>query len=211
MLLSICIPAYKRVDPLKKLLDSIDRQIFRDFEVIVTDDSPEDQVERLCQEYLDRFPLYYQRNRQQLGTPENWNEAVRHASGEWIKIMHDDDWFAGADSLGEYEKAIGSHPETAFIFSAYRDVFLDEGRDREMILSPARYKAFLRNKTVLFGRNIIGPPSVVLYKRIPGIEFDPRVKWVVDIDFYIRYLEASGTQPFYIGRILVEVGLEGRR
>jgi hypothetical protein len=76
-----------------------------------------------------------------------------------------------------------------------------------MFLSPARYKAFLRNKTVLFGRNIIGPPSVVLYKRLPGIEFDPRVKWVVDIDFYIRYLEASGTQPFYIGRILVEVGL----
>ena len=46
----------------------------------------------------------------------------------------------------------------------------------------------------------------MLYKRIPGIEFDPRVKWVVDIDFYIRYLEASGTQPFYISRILVECG-----
>jgi glycosyltransferase involved in cell wall biosynthesis len=205
LLLSICIPAYKRVDLLRKLLDSIDIQTFRDFEVIVTDDSPDDTVTRLCAAYQEKFPLHYYRNERALGTPENWNEAVRHATGEWIKIMHDDDWFADSDSLSEYVKAIGAHPEAAFIFSAYRDVFLDEGRDRQMFLSPARYRAFLRNKTVLFGHNIIGPPSVVLYKRYPAVTFDPAVKWVVDIDFYIRYL--SGRQPVYIDKILVNVGL----
>ena len=116
-LISICIPAYKNTDFLKRLLDSITIQRFTDFEVVVTDDSPDKSVGRLCEEFALLMPLKYFRNVKQLGTPENWNEAVRRASGEWIKIMHDDDWFAGADSLAEYEKAIGSHPETAFIFS----------------------------------------------------------------------------------------------
>ncbi|HXB93284.1 MAG TPA: glycosyltransferase [Puia sp.] len=204
-LISVCIPAYKNIGFLRRLLDSIAIQTFRDFEVVVTDDSPDETVGQLCTEYVSRFRMHYFRNAAPLGTPENWNEAVRKARGEWIKIMHDDDWFAAEDSLAEYAAAISGHPETNFIFSAYRDVFLDEGRQREMFLPRRRFKTFLRNKSVLFARNIIGAPSVVLYKRLPSVEFDPNIKWVVDIDFYIRYLGAR--QPVYIDRILVNVGL----
>ena len=46
-LISICIPAYKRIDYLQKLLDSISIQTFKDYEVIVTDDSPDESVEIL--------------------------------------------------------------------------------------------------------------------------------------------------------------------
>lgn len=205
MLVSICIPAYKRIDFLKRLLDSIAIQTFREFEVIVTDDSPDGEVKVLCDQYAGHFPLRYFRNEKALGTPENWNEAVRRASGQWIKIMHDDDWFAEPDSLTGYARAIAAHPQASFIFSAYRDVFLDEDRTREMFVPPARYKKFLRNKTVLFASNIVGPPSVVLYKKEPRMDFDRTVKWVVDIDFYIRYLGTA--TPVYIDRILVNVGL----
>lgn len=209
MLLSICIPAYKRIGFLRKLLDSIEIQTFTGFEVIVTDDSPDEEVKRLCASYAHRFSLRYFRNPQPLGTPENWNEAVRKASGEWIKIMHDDDWFADKDSLAAYARAISDNPGSHFIFSAYRDVFVDEDRQREMHLPKGRFRAFLRNPSVLFARNIIGAPSVVLYKRRQGIEFDPAVKWVVDIDFYIRYLKTgqAGQVPVYIDKILVNIGL----
>jgi glycosyltransferase involved in cell wall biosynthesis len=43
-LISICIPAYKRTEFLQRLLDSIDIQTFKNFEVIVTDDSPGNDV-----------------------------------------------------------------------------------------------------------------------------------------------------------------------
>ena len=48
---------------------------------------------------------------------------------------------------------------------------------------------------------------MVLYRKAQGEEvfFDNKVKWVVDIDFYIRYLRAA--DPVYIDRILVNVGL----
>jgi glycosyltransferase involved in cell wall biosynthesis len=204
-LISICIPAYKNIEFLQRLLDSISMQLFRDFEVIVADDSPDGSVGRLCEEYAGRFTLHYFRNEQPLGTPENWNEAVRKASGQWIKIMHDDDWFPDAGSLGEFARAIAGNPGSSFIFTAYRDVFLDEGRTREMFVAASWYKAFLRNTTVLFSRNIVGPPSVILYKKDRGIYFDRTVKWVVDIEFYIRYLQ--GETPVYINKILVNVGL----
>ena len=43
--------------------------------------------------------LRYFKNEQPLGTPENWNEAIRNANGAWIKIMHNDDWFATDNAL----------------------------------------------------------------------------------------------------------------
>jgi glycosyltransferase involved in cell wall biosynthesis len=251
-LISICIPAFKRTDFLQRLLDSIAMQTFRDFEVIVTDDSPDLAVKTLCEQYKERLPLSYFRNERPLGTPENWNEAVRRANGEWIKIMHDDDWLAGKDSLACFAEAIGNgrggaaagnergvsavrgasaagnvreaaisdereasvagnepgaggEPGVSFIFSAYRDIFLNENRQREMFVSSFRYKAFLQNRATLFSRNIVGPPSVVMYKKDRAVVFDGRVKWVVDIDFYIRYLE--GRKPAYIDKVLVNVGL----
>ena len=205
VLISICIPAYKRTDFLLRLLDSIAVQEFRDFEVIVTDDSPDLSVKSLCETYTARFPLAYYRNEIPLGTPENWNEGIRKAQGEWIKIMHDDDWFTGPDALGVFAQAIRDHAGASFIFSAYRDIFLDEGREREMQISSSRYKALVRNTATLFSRNVIGPPSVILYKRLPSVLYDNKVKWVVDIDFYIRCLER--TTPIYIPSILVNVGL----
>lgn len=204
-LISICIPAYKNVQFLQRLLDSIAIQLFRDFEVIVTDDSPDQSAGELCAEYAGKFPLRYFRNEQPLGTPENWNEAIRKATGGWIKIMHDDDWFSDEHSLEEFARAIAANPGSSFIFTAYRDIFLDEDRSREMFVAPKQFRSFLRNKTVLFGRNIVGPPSVILYRKEGDPYFDKTVKWVVDIEFYIRYLK-EGT-PVYIDKILVNVGL----
>lgn len=204
-LISICIPAYKNTDFLKRLLDSIDAQLFRDFEVVVSDDSPDLAVKDLCGTYQSRFPLHYHRNERSLGTPENWNEAARRASGQWIKIMHDDDWFADERSLSYFEEAIRMHPEASFFFAAYRDIFLEEGRSREMFASSYRYKAFIKEHATLFSRNIVGPPSVVLYRSNPTQQYDPRVKWVVDIDFYMQYLKSS--TPVYIRKILINVGL----
>jgi len=71
--ISICIPAYKRVHYLQRLLDSIDFQSYKNFEVVITDDSPDDQVEKLVHSYLQTLPVKYFRNEKSLGTPENCN------------------------------------------------------------------------------------------------------------------------------------------
>ena len=124
-LISICIPAYKRTDFLQRLLDSISIQTFPDFEVIVSDDSPDEAVGRLCAQYSSRFTLHYFRNERSLGTPENWNAAVKQAGGTWIKIMHDDDWFADTSIVFPpmQDAACRASGISGFIFSAYCDIF----------------------------------------------------------------------------------------
>src|ERR1700709_1959716 len=100
--ISICIPAYKNAPFMQRLLDSIAMQSFTDFEVVVTDDSPGTEVQEVCRQYENKFPLLYQKNPTALGTPENWNEGISKASGQWIKLMHHDDWFASSNSLQQF-------------------------------------------------------------------------------------------------------------
>src|SRR5205814_5816340 len=95
----ICIPAYKRVRYLKRLLESIVIQTYRDFEVIITDDSDDDSVGKLVEEYTLKLPVVYHKNQKPFGTPANWNFAISKANGKWIKLMHDDDWFANEKAL----------------------------------------------------------------------------------------------------------------
>jgi glycosyltransferase involved in cell wall biosynthesis len=205
LFISICIPAYKRADFLQRLLDSIAMQNFRDFEVVVTDDSPGQEVEKLCNGYKDRFELHYHRNSQTLGTPENWNESIRRAKGEWIKLMHDDDWFSDADALQHFNKAIKSNPDSTFLFSGYTNIYLEKNNSKEISINGYRYKQLVKDPVTLFSSNVIGPPSVIIHRNDANIVYDKNLRWLVDIDYYIRFLEK--TKPIYIPQSLINVGI----
>ena len=103
---SICIPAYNRPDTLRRCLKSIAGQSFRDFEVIITDDSLTDNVEKAVNEFRDMLAIRYYKNNVRLGSPKNWNSAVRRANGKYIKIIHHDDWFSTENSLSIYVNEI---------------------------------------------------------------------------------------------------------
>jgi len=204
-LISICIPAYKNQSFLKRLLDSITVQTFRDFEVVITDDSPDDSVQQLLPQYQSILPIRYFRNPTALGTPENWNEGIRQAKGKWIKLIHDDDWLTTEHSLQRFVNAINEHPNASFFFCAYRNNWFQSGRTEEMFINSFRYKQLLKQPTVLFSSNVVGPPSVILHPNDKQFFYDNKVKWVVDIDFYIRYFKT--TQPVHIPEVLMNVGM----
>ena len=205
ILISICIPAYSRVAFLQRLLASIAVQTFKDFEVIITDDTPGSEVQKVCGKYADAFPLIYYKNDPALGTPENWNEGIRRASGKWIKLMHDDDWFAAPGALQQFADATQQHPQSSFFFCRYANVYDDTGREEVVKLNAYRWKRLLENKSTLFSSNIIGPPSVTMHLNDREHWYDRTIKWVVDIDFYIRYLPDAN--PVYIDQTLINVGI----
>ena len=190
-------------------MDSIAEQTFTDFEVIVTDDSPSGEVAELCKSYTQIFPLRYIRNQAALGTPENWNEAIRQAKGKWIKLMHDDDWFASENSLAEFADAIEEHPNERFFFSAYTNVFEVSAKRQEVFVSILARGRMQRKPYILFAQNIIGPPSVTVHRNDHEFWYDKAIKWVVDIDFYIRYLEKYSA--IYIPDVLVNVGMHAEQ
>ena len=105
---SICVPAYKNPVGVERLLESIKVQSFTDYEVVVTDDSPDGSVEEVVRR-AEVPGIVYVRNAVRKGATGNWNEAVRHASGEYIKIMHHDDWFTDRDCLARFVEMLEEH------------------------------------------------------------------------------------------------------
>lgn len=202
--ISICIPAYKRAQYLKRLLDSIVIQEYKDFEVIVTDDSPDEKVTALCSNYNSLIKIVYVKNTVPLGTPKNWNKAITKACGKWIKLMHDDDWFTDGLSLAKFAAA-AQNAEAAFIFSAYCNVF--EGSKKEQLVTPEKFRLTLLEKApyILMAKNFIGPPSVVMHKNDEAFEYDSQLKWLVDIDMYVRRIAAN--QVVFIDEPLIKVGI----
>jgi len=203
LFVSICIPAYQRPELLKRLLDSILVQEYTRYEVVVTDDSPGTTVSDLIDSHPLKPAIRYFKNQQPMGTPENWNESIRKAGGDWIKLMHDDDWFADRDSLGCFVRSVRPGPD--FYFSAFNNVHSDE-KKAESMADRSFIKNLNRCPGILLAGNRIGPPSAVLFKKDPAILFDRRFRWVVDFDFYIHYLKAH-PPAVYIEKALVNIGI----
>lgn len=203
-LISICIPVYKRIDFLKRLLDSIVIQQFKDYEVVVADDSPSNEVEAFLASYSTKFKYAYYKNTVALGTPENWNAAVRMAKGQWIKLMHDDDWFVDSNALSVFAE-YATKNQGSFIFSNYINVYDESGRKEAVVPEAWRYNAFIKNPSILVAKNLVGPPSVVMHPNDGQHWYDKEMKWLVDIDMYIRRLNSGNV--VHIEQTLVYVGI----
>jgi len=185
---SICIPAYEQPNNLQKCLESLEMQSFKDFEVIVTDDSKSNDLKVVVDSFLDKLNIKYFKNPVSLGSPENWNESIRHAIGKYIKILHHDDYFTDANSLEKMVKLLDENPDSKILFCSSRHVDSRYNYHSSHILDHKSMQKVKKNPQTLFSGNIIGAPSIMMYHRDIEIYFDKRMKWLVDIDFYIKVL-----------------------
>ncbi len=204
VLISICIPAYKNAAFLSRLLDSIAHQTFKDFEVIISDDSPDNELETIIEFYKRYFPIVYHKNTVALGSPANWNNAIQLAKGKWIKLMHNDDWFAHTRSLEIFAAYTMQSNVKDFIFSAHHLYENDKMKSIEKV-SFIIENQLRKNPLILFRKNYIGHPSTILIKNNRDIWYDENIKWVVDFEFYIRALKK--TDFIYINQPLINIGL----
>ncbi len=204
--ISICIPTYKNVDYLQRLLQSIIKQTFSDYEIVITDNSPDNSVEHLVIEFNNQLSIRYYRNDPPTNMGENFNRVIRKASGEWIKMMHDDDWFASPLSLQTFAERAQNTSEK-FIFSASNNIYSPSGKQVSDLLTERKKKMLEEDPMNLFYLNVIGHPSTTLHKKDDTLLYDPQFSWVVDVDFYIRYLlKYRGFE--YIPEILVNISID---
>ena len=92
---SIIVPNYNCEKFLKKRLESIWNQTFRDFELIILDDASTDRSLEIIGEYLHLPGVRLIRNKRNSGNPFiQWQKGLAEAKGEII-------WFAEADDVCE--------------------------------------------------------------------------------------------------------------
>lgn len=187
---SICIPAYRQRELLKQALDSVIMQNFSDYEIIITDDTPGNQIEVLIKEY-NNPKIRYDKNLVALGSPANWNKAIECASGEFIKILHHDDYFTSADSLGKFVKLLKDNPKADFAFSGTEIDLVQTGLKKKYFCSMQDFVKLKKSPELLLYKNYVGAPSATIIRRRALTAFDPELKWLVDIDWYIKLIRAN--------------------
>lgn len=185
--ISICIPTYNSGSKLERLLDSIRIQTFKNYEIIISDDSPNHDVKDIIDhKYADMGILYFH-NKPSLGTPENWNNALNKSKGNWIKMMHHDDWMMDESVLQTFVDHIGKDQGAKLIFCAFRNINTDNQSSTDGSASWFDLLLLKWNYLNLF-KNFIGNPSCTLVSsELKPYEYDKRIKWLIDFDFYTWY------------------------
>ena len=91
--ISIIIPTYNVEKYIKDCLDSVFRQTFRDFEVIVSDDCSTDRTVEIVENYAQRFGQIQliRRSTNSGGGGIPRNAFITHATGKYIVFLDSDD------------------------------------------------------------------------------------------------------------------------
>lgn len=218
---SICIPTYNNPDDVERLLQSIAQQTFRDYEVNISDDSTNNAIQELVEQYKDKINrISYIHNEKPLGHIFNWNAAIKMAAGEYIKIMFSDDWFTTGKSLGQFVDLLDKNPQADLAFCGSRQVMLADDVDKVSHASTEhKEKSYDRHAESefiqkmqedyrhLFLGNQIGCPSAIIYRRKDDLYlFDEESNWASDMFLYFDILQDNPRFAFTL-EPLVSIGM----
>ncbi len=92
MKISVIIPTYNRINTIKRAIDSVLNQTYKNFEVLIIDDGSTDNTGKFIENnYKDsRINYFYSKNK---GVSFARNLGIKKSSGEWIAFLDsDDEW-----------------------------------------------------------------------------------------------------------------------
>lgn len=107
---SVIIPAYNAERHLSRVLNALNEQNYKEFEVIVVNDNSKDETSKIVKKFK-RFKLI--ENKSNLGLSKSMNKGISEASGEIIITLHDDcvplskNWILGMVKTFEANPKIG--------------------------------------------------------------------------------------------------------
>ena len=109
---SIVIPVFNRPEEIRELLESVERQTFKNFEVIIVEDGSEDKCDTIVSEYAARIDIryFYKEN---TGPGDSRNFGMRKALGRYF-VFFDSDCVIPADYLEKVKNFLTKTPLDAF-------------------------------------------------------------------------------------------------
>ena len=102
---SIVIPVYNVEKYIGKCLESIKKQTFKDYEIIVVDDGSDDNSMKIVKKYDTKII-----NSSHVGVSEARNIGAKHAKGEYLIFLDSDDYW-DKDLLKELTKSMDNNPD----------------------------------------------------------------------------------------------------
>lgn len=122
---SVLIPSYNGEDVISHGLNSILRQNYKNFEIIVNDDASKDATEKVVRSFQDKRIKFF-KNKRNLGYPGNLNQCLYHARGDIIYLLGQDD-ILSSDAIIRTYKAFERSADIGAVTRPYRQ--FDESLD----------------------------------------------------------------------------------
>lgn len=195
MSISIAIPVYECHGfgwlYLSELLNSISKQTYKNIEIVVSDQSTDDNIKLLCNFYKTQLNIkYVSGHHLQRSNSPNTNNAITHCSSDYIKIIFQDDFFVDESALQKIVTAFETGAKWIISGSLHCSNI------------HALYRPFIPyyNSNILVGNNTISSPSVL---SMQGKElFDENLIMLMDCEMYYRLHDKYG-EPYIIRDLLV--------
>lgn len=126
MFFSIVIPVYNAEKSLRRCLESVKAQTFKDYEVIIVDDGSTDSSGGICREFTGtdvRFRYVFQENR---GVSAARNRGMREAAAPFIAFIDCDDEYS-EDYLLKFYEVITHDPKCDSFWCGYASIDSERG------------------------------------------------------------------------------------
>jgi glycosyltransferase involved in cell wall biosynthesis len=183
-LFSIIIPTFNRAEKLRRALESVEKQTFKDFEVVVCDDGSIDNTKSVVDSFAGKMKVTYLWEENWGGPARPRNNGLRVAQGEWICFLDADDWWypdklaAMLDYIGEadvlyhdsdvYSESRGTHLMKMRVRQLRKPVFVDLMTKGNPLV----------NSSVCVRKNIVG--------QVGFLSEDKKLISVEDFDLWLR-------------------------
>jgi len=190
--MSVVIPTSGRVDLLQETLTCLALQTSRDFEVIITDDSPNENDRQAIRESVSRFAddtdlrTKYIFSQPRLYQAANTNQGLQKAQGNLIRILHSDDLLR-SDAVESEIALFADHPQLELLFEdiiPFTDQVDWEGTADKTFVSAAHHlRTHLSHCTAVPSGMVFTSAAL----RDAGL-MDERLKFLCDWDLFCRLL-----------------------
>ncbi len=193
MLLSICIPTYDRPKQVERLLRELPPQLVPGVEVIIRDDSSNNETERLIESHRADPRIRYFRG-ERMGVDRAILFLVKEAKGEYVWLFGDDEMVDGA--AGYIISVLKRFPKISFMYlnarsSNSEQAAFDFGEDRFFLD---------RNEVIEKIGHLLTFISALVFKRseaLTGVRQSEKYADSALLDFYLVLHILSGTGRFY--------------
>lgn len=194
---SVCIPTYNTARYLPETIESVLRQDFTEFELVICDNASTDQTPEICRSYADPR-IRYVRFEELTNQAGSFNRCLEQARGELITLLHADDYFLSG-FLADRVERLGDNPGLGFVFGAVQVV--DAKGAVVAIKSQWQDDRFFRQGELfefLLSGCIVSPPSLMVRRssaQKAGL-FRTDLSWGHDWEWTLRL--AEGTAALYV-------------
>lgn len=201
-MVSVIIPAYNVEGYVARALESMQRQTFTDFEMLVVDDGSTDRTGDIIRQYTRHDLRIVDFHTENGGAPAARNLALNHARGKYVYFMDADDWAEPSMLADMVAMAERDHLELA-VAGFYIDTYYGNGsehttelKSRPTATYPTQHE-FRVAAAQLFDQNLLYPPwnKLFLRERIERLGLRFRDTFWDDFPFvldFIRDVERVG-------------------